>query len=195
MLDDRPAILLRLIIKLLRKRAHFWNQAIPAPDRTRIRACASSCNTSMESRAPWPALVYSSICRSPVEFPNDGIRPTANHHVDAFRFAGVVVIQQKFGILGQDGLAGFIITVTHAAHGTDNLLRRDAIRLLAIHAHKILSAAGDDIGFITISPEDVAGPPASAGTSNQCKAGPIDGFWPQPAIESLRPGIDPLSCP
>src|SRR5215510_1672127 len=31
---------------------------------------ASSCSTSMVRRSPSPALVYSNICRSPVELPN-----------------------------------------------------------------------------------------------------------------------------
>ncbi|HME22681.1 MAG TPA: hypothetical protein VKI44_15330 [Acetobacteraceae bacterium] len=38
---------------------------------------ASSCITSIASRAPSPALVYSSICRAPVELPTEayGRRP------------------------------------------------------------------------------------------------------------------------
>jgi hypothetical protein len=56
-------------------RAHHSRQTPPEPPQFRpplhdYSPSASSCNTSIASRALSPAFVYSSICRSPVELPN-----------------------------------------------------------------------------------------------------------------------------
>jgi hypothetical protein len=40
-------------------------------DQRGCRSSASSCKTSIPSRAPAPAVVYSSICLSPVALPNE----------------------------------------------------------------------------------------------------------------------------
>jgi hypothetical protein len=57
-----PQALHRVRERLVRQRIGTINQ---------IRAfLLSSCSTSIASRAPSPAFVYSSICRSPVELPN-----------------------------------------------------------------------------------------------------------------------------
>src|SRR5208337_2367447 len=50
-------------------RMRFSAHTSPCAGPLAYSRCASSCRTSNASRAPPPALVYSSICRSPVELP------------------------------------------------------------------------------------------------------------------------------
>ena len=68
--DDDPTLLCRLAVQGLGEGADFGVGQPLRRERRRIRASQSSCNTSIASRAPSPPLVYSNICRSPVELPN-----------------------------------------------------------------------------------------------------------------------------
>src|SRR5262249_58312249 len=70
----------------------------------------------------------------------------ANHQVDALGLAGIVVVEQQFGLFNQDRLPVLVVVVSGAACGANDLLRRDAIHAVGIHPHPILTAAGDDIG-------------------------------------------------
>ena len=78
------------------------------------------------------------------------VRPAAYHQVDAFGFATVVVVEQQLGVLGQERFAILVIAICRAAHGADDLFRRDAIGLLGIHAHEILAAAGADVSLVAV---------------------------------------------
>src|SRR5438067_12585812 len=73
--------------------------------------------------------------------------------MDAFGFATVVVVEQQLGVLGQERFAILVIAICRAAHGADDLFRRDAIGLLGIHAHEILAAAGADVILEAVGPK------------------------------------------
>src|SRR5205809_3869071 len=73
--------------------------------------------------------------------------------MDAFGFATVVVVEQQLGVLGQERFALLVIAICRAAHGADDLFRRDSIGLLGIHAHEILAAAGADVSLVAIGAE------------------------------------------
>ena len=66
-------------------------------------------------------------------------------------------LQQLAGIAGAHlvgiGLALLVVAVFGAAHGTDDLLGGNAIGRFGILAHKVLSAAGHDVGLVTIGSE------------------------------------------
>jgi hypothetical protein len=50
--------------------------------------------------------------------------PAPNHEVNALGLAGVVVVKEELGVLGQDWFAILVIAVLGAAGGPDDLLRR-----------------------------------------------------------------------
>ena len=81
------------------------------------------------------------------------MRAAADHQVDAFGFAGVVVVEQQLGFFGEHGFAVLVIAILGATHGADDLFRRDAVGLLGINAHKILAAAGDDVSLVAVGAE------------------------------------------
>ncbi len=74
-------------------------------------------------------------------------RAAADHQVNALGLAGIVVVQEQLGLLGQERLAVLVVAEFRAADRADHLLGRNAIDLLRIDAHKILTAAGDDVGL------------------------------------------------
>jgi hypothetical protein len=73
-----------------------------------------------------------------------------NHQVNAFRLAGIVVIQHELGLFDQDRLAVLGIVVFDGQRRADHLLRRDAVDLLGIQTYEILTEARDNVGLKTI---------------------------------------------
>jgi hypothetical protein len=76
----------------------------------------------------------------------------ANHQMNAFRLAGLVVVQQQLRLLGQERLAVLVLSELRAAHRADDLLRSDAVDPLRIDAHKILATARHDVDLEPIAP-------------------------------------------
>jgi len=62
----------------------------------------------------------------------------ADHQVDALGLAGVVVVQQQLGLLGQEGFAVLVVAVFVPA-AVPTTARRDAVHLLGVHAHEVLA--------------------------------------------------------
>ena len=79
----------------------------------------------------------------------------ADHEVDAFGFACIVVVEQQPGFLNENRLAIFVVTILRLARAAHDLLGRNAIDILRVNPHKILPATGHDIGLVTIGPEIV----------------------------------------
>lgn len=50
--------------------------------------------------------------------------PPADHQVNAFGFAGIVVIEQQLGLLGDHWLAVLVIAIIRPHRGADHLLGR-----------------------------------------------------------------------
>src|SRR6184192_2630269 len=150
--DHCPAVLLRLVIESL------WESADLRVRQTLRRAigifalCVVVQDEHRESRAVAGLGVFQHLlvaggvakCR---------VRAAADHQVDAFGFATVVVVEQQLGVLGQERFALLVIAICRAAHGADDLFRRDSIGLLGIHAHEILAAAGADVSLVAIGAE------------------------------------------
>src|SRR5437667_9998600 len=107
----------------------------------------------MQSRAPPPALVYSSICWSPGELPNAacGRRPIIRWMPSGL--PALLSLSNSLGSLVRNGLPSLSIAICRAAHGADDLFGRDSIGLLGIHAHEILAAAGADVSLVAIGAE------------------------------------------
>src|SRR5271165_4411548 len=74
-------------------------------------------------------------------------RPAADYEVDALRLAGVVVVEQELGLLGQERLAVLFVAILRAPGGANHLLGRDPVHPLGVDAHEVLAAAGDDVGL------------------------------------------------
>ena len=51
------------------------------------------------------------------------------------------------------GLALLVVAILGAAHGADDLFRRDAISLFGINAHKVLPAAGENVSLVAVGAE------------------------------------------
>src|SRR4029450_6654197 len=78
------------------------------------------------------------------------IGPAADHEVNPFGLAGVVVVQDELRLLGQERLAVLGVAVCRSAGGADHLLGRDAVDPLAVHAHEVLAPAGHDVGLVGV---------------------------------------------
>ncbi len=70
--------------------------------------------------------------------------------MDALGLAGVVVVEQQLGLLGQERLAVLVVAVLRAASAADHLLGRNAVDLFGVDAHEVLAAAGDDVGLVAV---------------------------------------------
>jgi hypothetical protein len=73
--------------------------------------------------------------------------------VDALGLSGVVVVEQKLGLLGDHPLSLFVIAILRPERRADHLLGRDAVDLFGIDAHEVLAAAGDNTGLVAIGPK------------------------------------------
>ena len=70
--------------------------------------------------------------------------------MDAFRLAGIVIVEQQLRLLVRIGFAILVIAVLVPPAGADDLLRRDAINPLGIDTHEVLAAAGDNEGLVAV---------------------------------------------
>src|SRR5262249_15578942 len=77
--------------------------------------------------------------------------PSTDYQVNAFRLARVIIVQKKLWLFGKERPAVLTIPVLCPSSGTDHLLGRYAIHLLAIGAHKVLAAAGYDVSLEAIA--------------------------------------------
>src|SRR5882757_1917491 len=150
--DDRPAVLHRLVIERLRERPDF---RVGQPFSGTVGVFAFGIVVQDEHRESGTAaglsvfehlLVAAGIAKSRV-------RPAADHQVNAFGFAGIVIVEQHFRFLGQERFAVLVVTILCLARGADDLLGGNAIGRLGILAHKVLPAAGHDVGLVTIGSE------------------------------------------
>jgi hypothetical protein len=56
-----------------------------------------------------------------------GDRPSADHQVDPFGFARIVVVEQQLWFFGEDRLAILVVAILHRTRAADYLLGRDAV--------------------------------------------------------------------
>ena len=56
--------------------------------------------------------------------------------MDAFGFAGLVVVQDKLGFLDQDRVPMFIVGIGYPANAADDLLRGNAVGGFGVNADK-----------------------------------------------------------
>src|SRR5262245_22488470 len=61
--------------------------------------------------------------------------------MDALGLTSLVVVQEKFRLLGEEGLAVLVIAELRATYGSDNLFGRYSVHLLAVDTNEILAAA------------------------------------------------------
>ena len=65
--------------------------------------------------------------------------------MNAFGFAGIVVVQEELRLLHENRPVLLVVAVPRRARGADDLFWRDAVDLRGVHAHEVLAAAGDDV--------------------------------------------------
>src|ERR1700744_3363721 len=73
--------------------------------------------------------------------------------MNALRFPGSVVIQHELGFTDEDRLAILAIIISDRKRRPDHLLRWDAVDLLRIQAHKILTEARNNVSLKAIRPQ------------------------------------------
>ena len=175
MSDDRPTSLRGLRPGLGRA----GRCANPGRRPTRVRRrCGGS---ARRSRAPSPAVVHSSIWKSPSELPKAAmgrrpmcwLMPTGLPSLSSMKF--------DLGQPHQHRLA-----VAHLVLGldaaTDHLLGRDAVDLLGPGPHELDAAAGDDEGLEAVGPQ----------VSEQLEHGLVDHLGVGPPGRRMPRGGQPL---
>ena len=77
-----------------------------------------------------------------------GVRPAADHHVNAFRLAGGVVEQHQLGLFGKCWPTVLVISIFSVSDRAHDLLWRNTIHSVGIDSHEILAAARGDIRLV-----------------------------------------------
>src|SRR5262245_39174945 len=141
--DHIPAVLLRFVIQRLREGADLGHGQ---PLRRAVGVLplvvvVQHQHLQPRARAGTGPLQHLAVAGRVAERRD---RPAADHQVNAFRLAGLVVIEQELRLLHQDWLAVLAIAVFRPGGAADHLLGRNAVDLLGIHAHEILPAPGTE---------------------------------------------------
>jgi hypothetical protein len=150
--NDEPSVLGRLVIERLCERADLGvGQAL----RWSIGIFASRVIVQDDHREPRAAASSCIFGHLPV---TDGVAdgeiwPSADHQVDALSLARVVVIEDELRLLDQHWLPVRSVLIANHSGGADHLLGRNAVGPLGVGPHKILPAAGHDVGLVAVGPE------------------------------------------
>ena len=133
--DDCPAILLRLVVKSLGERADF-RVGQPVSGTVRIFAfCIVVQDEHRDPRAVARLGIFEHLLVAGRVAEGD-VGAAADHKMDAFGLAGIVVIEHELRFFGEEGLTVLGIVIFGPERRADDILRRNAVRLLRVHAHK-----------------------------------------------------------
>src|SRR6266511_652989 len=145
--DYRPAFVLRLVVERRRKGADL---AVGQTLRRAVGVLSRSVvvqHEHLQPRAGAGPLQHLPVAGRVAE---RRVGPATDHEVNPFRLAGVVVVQDELRLLGQERLAVLAVAVFRSTRCADHLLGRDAVDLVGIDAHEVLTAAGHDVGLVGV---------------------------------------------
>ena len=126
--DDCPAVLLRLVVERLRERADF---RVGKPFSGTVRVLPLCVIVQHEQRKPRAVAglgIFEHLLVAGRVAEGD-VRAAADHKMDAFGFAGIVVIEHDLRFLGQERLTVLVIAILGPARRADDLLGRNAVGL------------------------------------------------------------------
>src|SRR5262249_26470060 len=119
--DHRPAVLLRLVVKRLREGADL---AVGQAGGGAVSVFARSIVMQHEHLEPRASAGAGPLKHLPVagRIAEGRVGTLADHEVNSFRLASVVVVEQQLRVLGQEWLAILSIAKFRSARGADHVL-------------------------------------------------------------------------